>query len=1362
MYESKINTHTRYKIRVERADGSEYIDPNWYFNNLLDVGLQRFNSPTDQWIRYIELGTNQNPVQFTDTGVLTPVVSIDLNTYDLNNPANHTVTKSENDGTVILTHRYTVSAICNSTSLISEVGITSVSRALIQQNGSPAPIPVTVGDRVVVVAEVIHTMAGIRTNNYINVNTPTALIGLNYRTYHKASAGFASITGLNSLLMNEATNVIVAPITSLTPGTADSDYPVLNSPPNGFTSNYSNVVGQNRTMFNTSFKPTTTVNVYGFSIQNKNTGIDTVIIFADPVLVEQGYKFSISPYYKFDRSPITIPSDYEPLQLKYKTPSTTNYTILTVTPTSGLSSDWGYYVDPAYMSNFSKVGNTICYNSGLAANTEFNIWVYASSPMTQIRLTDTDSAQSNLLEVVKWGTIPMANLAFYNARSLTKVPLSSPVNVTSWANMFDGATTFNDANVSNWVTSHVTSTAYMFRTCSLFNKPLNWDMGNNTDTSYMFYNCNVFNSSVENWDLRKVTNMTYMFYGCENFNQPLTGWLTRDVANMSFMFQNTNEFNQPLTHLNVSNVTTMAQMFRQALKFNQPLNGWDTGKVTTFDYMFTGAIAFNGDIDQWNTVSCTSTVYMFSSAASFNKPIGSWNVTNLSIATGMFNSATAFNQHLDTWVTSSLTQPSNMFANATAFNGRLDTWNVSNVQTFNYMFQNASSFNQPLNSWNTISAVQMVAMFNGASSFNQPLNNWITNNVNSFTSMFNGATMFNGDVTTWATGNSTSFNSMFHSATNFNQNISSWNTSKGQLFDYMFYEAVSFNQNLSTWGMGAATTTAYMFYGTTVFNSPLSGWDVSKVTDMTGMFMLTGAFNQYIGDWNVGLVNNMSYMFSKAAAFNQPLTNWNTVSVTQLRSFIAGPNCAFNQPLNHLNVSNVVSLKELAWNNTSFNQPLNLWNTVKVTDMSYAFAGSVFNQPIATWNTSIVTSMAYMFQGALEFNQPINSWDVSKVGTFASMFESSVKFNQYIGDWVIYRTSADAVSLTAMFASTVAFNQPLTNWTFNAGFSGSSITSFLYQAQAFKQDLNHWRDLYSFARTSEPTNFATNSVLPHAMNPWRWDSRLILSGAIHTNTKIYLLSKDGSLPYSTSTIGGSSTDITVTATTALFRGSTVNVWKVAYPAQTTVKEIILNVTDSCQGFFMEPDDDAHGDTIIDTSIPVTVNAMPDMIETFSFRTRQGMRLIVPANKSLDPGKTDTNEHRNPKKVTNYSDAFTSVVFSDATGLTKWYMNKATNMSSMFKSTNFTVSSPTLTNALTGGVTVMTSAFESSNYNAPMGHLNVGAVTNMDMMYKNATNFDQDLTTWCVTNIPSEPTEFSLNAPLTGAHKPVWGTCPITP
>jgi len=54
---------------------------------------------------------------------------------------------------------------------------------------------------------------------------------------------------------------------------------------------------------------------------------------------------------------------------------------------------------------------------------------------------------------------------------------------------------------------------------------------------------------------------------------------------------------------------------------------------------------------------------------------------------------------------------------------------------------------------------------------------------------------------------------------------------------------------------------------------------------------------------------------------------------------------------------------------------------------------------------------------------------------------------------------------------------------------------------------------------------------------------------------------------------------------------------------------------------------------------------------------------------------------------------------------------------------------------------------------------VSSVTDMEYMFYQANAFNQDISNWCVTNIVSEPTQFSYSSPLTESNKPVWGTCP---
>jgi hypothetical protein len=48
---------------------------------------------------------------------------------------------------------------------------------------------------------------------------------------------------------------------------------------------------------------------------------------------------------------------------------------------------------------------------------------------------------------------------------------------------------------------------------------------------------------------------------------------------------------------------------------------------------------------------------------------------------------------------------------------------------------------------------------------------------------------------------------------------------------------------------------------------------------------------------------------------------------------------------------------------------------------------------------------------------------------------------------------------------------------------------------------------------------------------------------------------------------------------------------------------------------------------------------------------------------------------------------------------------------------------------------------------------------MIAMFRNTTVFNQDLSGWCVTLIPTLPASFALSSALDPANYPVWGTCP---
>ena len=74
------------------------------------------------------------------------------------------------------------------------------------------------------------------------------------------------------------------------------------------------------------------------------------------------------------------------------------------------------------------------------------------------------------------------------------------------------------------------------------------------------------------------------------------------------------------------------------------------------------------------------------------------------------------------------------------------------------------------------------------------------------------------------------------------------------------------------------------------------------------------------------------------------------------------------------------------------------------------------------------------------------------------------------------------------------------------------------------------------------------------------------------------------------------------------------------------------------------------------------------------------------------------------------------------------------------------------------VTDMRQLFAYWDYNEDIGNWNVSNVTDMREMFFSAGSFNQDLTSWCVTQFEQEPSHFSKGSNLWIEHRPLWGTC----
>lgn len=140
-----------------------------------------------------------------------------------------------------------------------------------------------------------------------------------------------------------------------------------------------------------------------------------------------------------------------------------------------------------------------------------------------------------LLEVVRWGTVPLLGTLAFSADNmlslnLTAVPSTAPPGVTSMHTMFSGAASFNQ-DIGGWGVSNVTDMSYMFMGAASFDQDIGgWDTSSVTNMYFMFNSASSFDQDISGWDTSSVTNMGYMFSSATSFNQDLSGWCVENIA----------------------------------------------------------------------------------------------------------------------------------------------------------------------------------------------------------------------------------------------------------------------------------------------------------------------------------------------------------------------------------------------------------------------------------------------------------------------------------------------------------------------------------------------------------------------------------------------------------------------------------------------------------------------------------------------------------------------------------------------------------------------------------------------------------------------------------------------------------------
>jgi len=104
-------------------------------------------------------------------------------------------------------------------------------------------------------------------------------------------------------------------------------------------------------------------------------------------------------------------------------------------------------------------------------------------------------------------------------------------------------------------------------------------------------------------------------------------------------------------------------------------------------------------------------------------------------------------------------------------------------------------------------------------------------------------------------------------------------------------------------------------------------------------------------------------------------------------------------------------------------------------------------------------------------------------------------------------------------------------------------------------------------------------------------------------------------------------------------------------------------------------------------------------------------------------------------------------------ISNWDVGNVTDMGSLFRESVF---SQNIGSWDVSNVIEMSWMFQESYFNQNIGNWDVSSVQHMSRMFLNAFIFNQDISGWCVEQIPDEPDYFSYNCPLTPVYQPHWG------
>ncbi|MCY3410000.1 MAG: BspA family leucine-rich repeat surface protein [Candidatus Heimdallarchaeota archaeon] len=945
--------------------------------------------------------------------------------------------------------------------------------------------------------------------------------------------------------------------------------------------------------------------------------------------------------------------------------------------------------DKLKLLEISQWGDLKLGNSGSYFRGAENFQLSAVDPLD---LTDTTTFYRAFVLCKKLG-----DLGFMNMWDVS--------NISSMAQMFYGATTFNQS-ISNWDVSQVTDMSYFLFDVHDFNQPLgNWDVSQVTDMSYMFQYNYIFNQPLSDWNVSQVKNMRYMFSHCEYFNQSLDNWDVSSVTNMFGTFHQAFRFNQPLGNWNVSNVTSMFAMFHSTYNFDQPLGNWDISKVTSLEDIFKNTELsienYNNLLLGWSQLNLKSNLtftagssrfgYIAKEARDILTETFGWVITDSGLD----------NRFISRWDTRNLSDGSS--------NSNQITLPLEDIGTYDFTVDWGDGTSDTISSWDQVEVTHTYStegiytiMIEGS------ISGWRFENTGDRLKLL--------EISQWGVLNLGNSGSYFWGTSNFELTaIDPLDLTGTTTLIQAFAGCSSLGDQgyIDHWNTSEITSMNALFGSAVTFNMSIGDWDVSKVTDMYQLFHLAIAFNQPIGEWNVSSVTSMDGIFWDARAFNQPLDDWDISHVTTLRIAFNDAE-VFNQPIGSWNTSQVTDMYKMFGSAPKFNQPIGNWDVSRVTVMQRMFSGAVtFNQDLSGWNTSQVQDMMNMFTSAYVFNQDLSGWDVSEVRSMDSMFRQAFDFDQDLSSWNI----SNVLDMDLMFAETgissVYYSNMLSSWSqlnlqqdinFDAGDS-----SYQYWAIEYRDILTN---TFNWVITDAGRDFRFIS---------RWDTRLTSDGSSTSNQITLPLESIGSYDFTVDWGDGNS--------------DTITSWDQIQVTHTYATEGIYTI-------------------IIDGELNGwRFNNGGDKLKLLEISQWGSMQLGNSASFFLGSSNfvLTAIDPLNLTGTTTLYQAFTGCSsLGDQGFIDHWDTSKITSMTQLFSNAlSFNMS---IGNWNVSSVETMYLMFNHADaFNQPIGNWDVSSVSNMNNMFWSAAYFNQDINSWNVSQVTTMQTMFKgairFNQPL---------------